>query len=217
MKTSLHSDIYHRFLPDIVYCGKRSVTQQLSRRFLPKAVFTHAPYVQLVSRQYCIVPLWFIINNNTVRHPSGTENSVHIILSLVRVETKTTAAESSTEQWVKWIYFSIIWWDFSKTGQFSLQSIKSQSIRHGSLSSVDSSSFPIVQDGKSPSCLSGEGGQRCQSSEYGWLKKQRADRVPTPTFMASRSWKAGDFFGFLNLLRDSGGNFTACIWHLRQD
>lgn len=41
-------------------------------------------------------------------------------------------------------------------GQFSLQSIKSQRIRHGSLSSVDSSSFPIVWDGKSPSCLSGE-------------------------------------------------------------
>lgn len=45
----------------IVYCGKSTVTQQLSRRFLPKAVFTHALYVQLVSRQYYIVPLWFII------------------------------------------------------------------------------------------------------------------------------------------------------------
>lgn len=62
---------------------------------------------------------------------------------------------AETEQWVKWIYFSIIWWDLSNgRGVFSLQSIKRQSAHHGSLSSVDSSSFPIIWDGKSPFCLS---------------------------------------------------------------
>lgn len=132
-----------------------------------------------------------------------------------------TAAESSTDRAVGEVdlFFDYLMGLIKDRGQFSLQSIKSQSVRHGSLSSVDSSSFPIVWDGKSPSCLSGEW-RATMSVRRVWMAQKTRNQdafrerteYPTPTFTASRSSKASDFFGFLNLLRDSGGNFTACIW-----
>lgn len=63
-----------------------------------------------------------------------------------------TAAESSTDRAAGKVdlFFDYLMGLIKDRGEFSLQSIKSQSVRHGSLSSVDSSSFPIMWDGKSP-------------------------------------------------------------------
>lgn len=119
----------------------------------------------------------------------------------------TTKASAERKGEIEWIYISMIWWGLSNNKRlYSLLSIELQSVRHGSLSRVDSSSFSIIWGSKSPSDWAEIEGQQWQSSQWGWFRK-------TPHTGSTHSGsRLNTWYTALTPNRSSDGEISEISW-----